>query len=150
MRRWQYGWGLCRGIQPATEHDGVLDAVLALPRRYREWFALGDDPSHVRDLAKKAADAAKPTWLTVTTTHRSEELAEVLEEAGLELAAPGHRRRGLGTVVMAALATRAVERGARTGLLMATVEGGHLYRKLNWSPAATMLTATTRSSSALG
>ncbi|MFI7067388.1 GNAT family N-acetyltransferase [Kribbella sp. NPDC050124] len=54
---------------------------------------------------------------------------------------PGHRRRGLGSVVMGELSRRAVERGAETGLLMATVEGVHLYRKLGWVPEATMVTA---------
>jgi GNAT superfamily N-acetyltransferase len=52
-----------------------------------------------------------------------------------------HRRRGLGSVVMGALSRRAIERGAESGLLMATAEGGHLYRKLGWLPEATMVTA---------
>src|SRR3954452_9205271 len=55
---------------------------------------------------------------------------------------PAYRRRGLGTVVMGALAARAVERGARTGLLMATTDGFGLYRRLGWVPEATMVTAS--------
>ncbi|MFD7154040.1 GNAT family N-acetyltransferase [Kribbella sp. NPDC059898] len=55
---------------------------------------------------------------------------------------PAHRRRGLGSVVMGALAGRAIERGARTGLLMATTDGFHLYRKLGWAAEATMVTAS--------
>jgi GNAT superfamily N-acetyltransferase len=55
---------------------------------------------------------------------------------------PAHRRRGLGSVVMGALSRRAIERGAASGLLMATVEGIHLYRTLGWLPEATMITAT--------
>ncbi|WP_427886119.1 GNAT family N-acetyltransferase [Kribbella sp. GL6] len=55
---------------------------------------------------------------------------------------PAHRRRGLGSVVMGALAGRAIERGARTGLLMATTDGFHLYRKLGWATEATMVTAS--------
>jgi ribosomal protein S18 acetylase RimI-like enzyme len=55
---------------------------------------------------------------------------------------PAHRRRGLGSVVMGALAERAIERGARTGLLMATTDGLHLYRKLGWASEATMVTAS--------
>jgi ribosomal protein S18 acetylase RimI-like enzyme len=54
---------------------------------------------------------------------------------------PAHRRRGLGSVVMGELSRRAVERGAESGLLMATVEGVHLYRSLGWLPEATMVTA---------
>jgi ribosomal protein S18 acetylase RimI-like enzyme len=55
---------------------------------------------------------------------------------------PDHRRQGLGSVVMGALAGRAVERGATTGLLMATEIGVHLYRALGWLPEATMVTAS--------
>ena len=55
---------------------------------------------------------------------------------------PAHRRRGLGSVVMGALSRRAVDHGARAGLLMATTEGVHLYTKLGWLPEATMVTAT--------
>ena len=55
---------------------------------------------------------------------------------------PAYRRRGLGSVVMGALADRAVERGARTGLLMATTDGFGLYRRLGWVPEATMVTAS--------
>ncbi len=55
---------------------------------------------------------------------------------------PGHRRRGLGSVVMGELSRRAQERGARTGLLMGTTDGFHLYRKLGWLPEATMVTAS--------
>jgi GNAT superfamily N-acetyltransferase len=55
---------------------------------------------------------------------------------------PAHRRRGLGSVVMGALSRRALERGARTGLLMATTDGFQLYRKLGWLPEATMVTGS--------
>ena len=57
---------------------------------------------------------------------------------------PGHRRRGLGSVVMGALSRRALARSARTGLLMATTDGFHLYRKLGWLPEATMVTGSGR------
>jgi GNAT superfamily N-acetyltransferase len=55
---------------------------------------------------------------------------------------PAYRRRGLGSIVMGALSRRALERGASTGLLMATTDGYHLYRKLGWLPEATMVTAS--------
>jgi GNAT superfamily N-acetyltransferase len=55
---------------------------------------------------------------------------------------PAHRRRGLGSVVMGALAQRAIERGAETGLLMATTDGLHLYTKLGWTAEATMVNAS--------
>ncbi|WP_345625996.1 GNAT family N-acetyltransferase [Rugosimonospora acidiphila] len=46
--------------------------------------------------------------------------------------APAHRRRGLGSVVMRALALHALRVGADTGVLVATDEGHRLYRALGW------------------
>lgn len=54
---------------------------------------------------------------------------------------PAQPPPGLGSVVMALLSRRAVGRGATTGLLMATTDGGHLYSRLGWFSEATMLTA---------
>lgn len=45
---------------------------------------------------------------------------------------PAHQRHGLGTVVMRSLANEAVELGAGTGILGATVEGRALYETLGW------------------
>lgn len=202
LRRWELGWGRCRGLTAPAERGVALEVVLGLPGREREVFALDDDAAVVRKLAREVTKAA---WLTVTT-HQPGEVAELLEDAGLDVFAeqkllmsialrdhpdavagpeygvevrsagpleyvrvvdredklaargmmaivgsdavmhdihtePDHRRRGLGSVVMAALSKRAIQRQARTGLLMATTEGAHLYRKLGWSSEATMLTA---------
>ncbi|MDT0265928.1 GNAT family N-acetyltransferase [Streptomyces sp. DSM 44915] len=49
---------------------------------------------------------------------------------------PEHRRRGLGRLVMGALAEAAVAAGAHTGLLGATTEGRALYRTLGWRTRA--------------
>lgn len=46
------------------------------------------------------------------------------------------RRRGLGSVVMTALESWAVEQGATDGLLAATVAGQALYARLGWSDLA--------------
>ncbi|WP_433014969.1 GNAT family N-acetyltransferase [Kribbella sp. CA-294648] len=208
VRRWQHGWGLCRGLPAAEERDGVLDVKLGLPGRDHELFTLTDRTDLVSAHAAEVARATEPTWLTVTT-HRRDATAAVLEGAGLRLFAepsllmstdlekhplaaapaeysvqvwsdgpleyvrlidaegnvtaqgmvavaggdavmhdihtdPAHRRRGLGSVVMAELSRRAVDRGAAAGLLMATTDGGHLYTKLGWSTEAPMLTATSQ------
>jgi GNAT superfamily N-acetyltransferase len=45
---------------------------------------------------------------------------------------PDHRRRGLGTTVMQALAQAATSRGAATGVLVATADGRALYSRLGW------------------
>ncbi|MFI6456855.1 GNAT family N-acetyltransferase [Streptosporangium amethystogenes] len=46
---------------------------------------------------------------------------------------PAHRRRGLGRVLMTALGDAAAERGATTGVLVATRDGLALYRALGWT-----------------
>ncbi|MFD9703780.1 GNAT family N-acetyltransferase [Lentzea sp. NPDC059081] len=46
--------------------------------------------------------------------------------------AEAHRRRGLGSVVMGALAREAVDNGAKTGLLFSSTDGVHLYSRLGW------------------
>ncbi|MGY5131575.1 GNAT family N-acetyltransferase [Streptomyces nigrescens] len=45
---------------------------------------------------------------------------------------PAHQRRGLGRAVMAALAGRAVEWGARQGVLVASPDGRALYEAMGW------------------
>jgi GNAT superfamily N-acetyltransferase len=54
---------------------------------------------------------------------------------------PEHRRRGLGRVVMGALAHEALTRGATTGLLIASDDGRQLYEALGWVTRATVLSA---------
>lgn len=51
---------------------------------------------------------------------------------------PAYQRQGLGRHVMAALANRAVERGATSGILAATASGRLLYESLGWEPALAM------------
>ncbi|ONI67091.1 hypothetical protein BWI15_28380 [Kribbella sp. ALI-6-A] len=202
LRRWQYGWGLCRGLSPAVDRHAALDVTLGLPDRHRELFTLPG--TALAPWIDEVLHAARPTWLTVTTQEPDEVAAE-LESAGLELfternllmtadlrdhpapptqhavvtategplervavrapvsaaeaargmaavigedavvhdvhTSPSFRRQGLGSVVMHALAERALARDATTGLLMATADGARLYRTLGWVPLATMLTA---------
>jgi GNAT superfamily N-acetyltransferase len=56
---------------------------------------------------------------------------------------PSHRRRGLGSALMGALAAGAVDAGASRGILVASEEGQHLYTKLGWHPVASVLIAAT-------
>lgn len=56
---------------------------------------------------------------------------------------PAHRRRGLASSLMGALAAAALNAGAGRGILIASEEGQHLYAKLGWHPAADVLIATT-------
>jgi GNAT superfamily N-acetyltransferase len=50
--------------------------------------------------------------------------------------APEHRRRGLGSAVVAALTTAAADLGAATGILGATGPGRALYETLGWEVLA--------------
>lgn len=52
-----------------------------------------------------------------------------------------HRRRGLGSVVMGVLMREALEAGATTGLLFASDDGLHLYRRLGWETIADVVIA---------
>ncbi len=53
----------------------------------------------------------------------------------------GHRRRGLGSVVMGTLVHEAVEAGAETGLLFSSTDGVHLYRSLGWERISDLVVA---------
>lgn len=64
-RCWQHGWGLARGLAPATEVDGGLLVTLDLPGRYQEFVAF--DAAAVPAMAARAARAPRPTWLSVVT-----------------------------------------------------------------------------------
>lgn len=55
---------------------------------------------------------------------------------------PEHRRHGLGSVVMGLLAREAVKAGAEDGLLFATGDGLHLYRKLGWTTVSDVVIAS--------
>lgn len=55
--------------------------------------------------------------------------------------APEHRRRGLGSVVMGVLVQEALQAGATNGLLCASDDGLHLYRRLGWEAIADVVVA---------
>jgi GNAT superfamily N-acetyltransferase len=56
---------------------------------------------------------------------------------------PAHRRRGLASAVMGALARSAIDRGAERGILIASEDGQRLYTALGWQAVAEVLIATT-------
>lgn len=56
---------------------------------------------------------------------------------------PAHRRKGLASAVMGALARSAIEEGAEHGVLIASEDGQHLYATLGWQPVADVLIAST-------
>ncbi|MBB6346508.1 GNAT superfamily N-acetyltransferase [Nonomuraea muscovyensis] len=99
---------------------------------------------------EEAPVTAPPGYTLALTTRAGVTVARLLTQAG-EVAARGqlaiaggtavvdqvetaghHRRRGLGTVVMRALAAHAAAGGAGTGVLVATPAGRSLYETLGW------------------
>lgn len=62
--------------------------------------------------------------------------------------APDHRRRGLGTCVMASLAMAARQLGATRGVLVATDDGYALYTALGWTLASPVTSAVIADDSA--
>jgi GNAT superfamily N-acetyltransferase len=80
LRRWQRGWGLCRGLSPAEDRSTALEVTLGLPERDRELFAFPS--SEVGTLITETVQAPRPTWLTITT-HEPDEADERLRYAGL-------------------------------------------------------------------
>ena len=85
IRRWQHGWGLCRGIRRAEKTPQALHATLKLPGRYHEIFALraDDQPSSVAELIAQTQAATQPTWLTIPTNN-VEAVTDECAIAGLE------------------------------------------------------------------
>ncbi|TDU88691.1 acetyltransferase (GNAT) family protein [Kribbella voronezhensis] len=54
---------------------------------------------------------------------------------------PAHRRRGLGSAVMASLVETAAGQGAKRGILIASIDGLRLYRSLGWKVVADIVIA---------
>nr|WP_238357253.1 GNAT family N-acetyltransferase [Kribbella italica] len=54
---------------------------------------------------------------------------------------PQHRRRGLGSAVMASLVETAAAHGAKRGILIASIDGLRLYRSLGWKVVADIVIA---------
>ncbi|MFJ8921388.1 GNAT family N-acetyltransferase [Streptomyces sp. NPDC102415] len=54
---------------------------------------------------------------------------------------PGHRRRGLGRLIMRTLTDAAAEQGAKVGLLASSAEGRALYESTGWAVSAPLANA---------
>ncbi|GIF25788.1 GNAT superfamily N-acetyltransferase [Actinoplanes tereljensis] len=201
--RWQRGWGVARGVAPASDVGGGLRVHCRQNGREVEYFAHGG--ADLDGLAKLVLQEEVVTWLTVVSDEPSR-AAAALEAGGLVLlkraeqlmtvdlrahprreppapyrvetqvedgriavevidgegavgasgtaglsgpdatadkigTVPEHRRRGLGSVVMSALAGAAIAEGAENGILIASEDGQHLYSALGWRPVAEVLIA---------
>ncbi|MFI5530894.1 GNAT family N-acetyltransferase [Kitasatospora sp. NPDC051853] len=140
--------------QPAVCIKGFLPAEVMDP-----WFPAADwqpvDPCFLMAVDLRPSRTRVPDGYTVTTaTTGGVTTVRVLADdgspaasgqAGLTTAVcvpdristePAHQRRGLGTVVMAALTDAALAHGVSSGVLGATVQGRALYETLGWRALA--------------
>jgi GNAT superfamily N-acetyltransferase len=57
---------------------------------------------------------------------------------------PNYQRRGLGSFIMKALAAQAFEHDVQSGLLLASLDGQHLYSHLGWKNVSQVLMMSTK------
>ncbi|MGP3683372.1 GNAT family N-acetyltransferase [Streptomyces sp. IBSNAI002] len=146
--------GLVRSItEPATCIKAFLEPDVMEPWFSPEWEPV--DPGFLMAVDLRPAVVHAPDGYTATAETADGVVSVRILAAGGELAArgqvglagtacvfdqiitePAHQRLGLGTVVMGALTNAAVEHGAGTGVLGATVQGRALYETLDWKVLA--------------
>ncbi|MEV0675622.1 GNAT family N-acetyltransferase [Actinosynnema sp. NPDC050436] len=141
---------------PTTRPDEVAAELRAAGlgvKGSREWLMtrdLADHPARAVAGPYRVATAVAGPVLAVEVRHESGHLAAsgVAAVVGVDAVpdrietSPDHRRRGLGGVVMGALAAGAADRGARTGILLASPDGERLYTSLGWTARASVVIAT--------
>jgi GNAT superfamily N-acetyltransferase len=57
---------------------------------------------------------------------------------------PNYQRRGLGSFIMKALAAQAFQYDVESGLLLASLDGQHLYSHLGWKHVCQVLMMSTK------
>jgi ribosomal protein S18 acetylase RimI-like enzyme len=162
---------LVRKLMETVTAPGTWLKMFTEPETIAPWLAPGwsfDDPGFLMSTSLRPCAVELPTGYRLRTWSRGDVTrALVLDGDGAFAAhgqvagaaasrtghavfdqietAPAHRRRGLGRVVMHALANEALAAGARTGVLGATVEGQGLYESLGWATHAPLTGVILRS-----
>lgn len=146
-------WLTVPTTDPAATATLLEDAGLVLLRRAELLMTtdLRTHPLHAPAPGYRVETSRDAAVLTTTVLHESGEtgahgtigLTGPDAVADKILTLPPHRRRGLGSTVMGALAEGALAAGAERGILIASEEGRHLYAKLGWCGVAEVLIATT-------
>ncbi|WP_369394590.1 GNAT family N-acetyltransferase [Streptomyces sp. CG1] len=146
--------GLVGGItEPATCVKAFLEPDVMEPWFSPEWEPT--DPGFLMAVDLRPSVVRAPDGYTATAQTSDDVISVRILAADGELAARGqlgltgaacvfdqivteeaHQRLGLGTVVMSTLTTAAVENGAATGILGATIQGRALYETLDWKVLA--------------
>lgn len=147
----QTTWLTVPTLRPAAVEAAVAAAGLELLHR-SEWLMttdLAEHPQHApaAPYEREVRTEGPVTVVSLHTPSGTVAARGTIAVVGTDAVADrietdaAHRRRGLGRAVMGALADAAVSRGARTGLLIASEEGQHLYSSLGWHYEADVLIA---------
>jgi len=147
----QTTWLTVPTLHPRRVEAVVGAAGLELLHR-SEWFMTTDLSEHPRHAPATPYECEVRTEGPVTVVSLRSPSGEVAARGSIAVVGgdaiadrietdPAHRRRGLGRAMMSALAEAAVSQGARTGLLIASEEGQHLYSSLGWHHKADVVIA---------
>ncbi|MGK4585892.1 GNAT family N-acetyltransferase [Kitasatospora sp. HPMI-4] len=139
--------------EPATWIKAFLEPDVMEPWFPPEWEPT--DPGFLMAVDLRPSVVRAPDGYTATAETADDVISVRILAADGELAARGqigltgaacvfdqivtekaHQRLGLGTVVMGTLTNAAIENGAATGILGATVQGRALYETLDWKVLA--------------
>ncbi|WP_328761264.1 MULTISPECIES: GNAT family N-acetyltransferase [unclassified Streptomyces] len=139
--------------EPTTCIKAFLEPDVMAPWFGPEWEPT--DPGFLMAVDLRPSVVRAPDGYTATVETADDVISVRILAAAGELAARGqigltgaacvfdqiiteqaHQRLGLGTVVMGALTNAAIENGAATGILGATIQGRALYETLDWKVLA--------------
>lgn len=130
-------------VEPKSPQDGVGE-----PRETLMWRALADRPAPEPPVGCEVRVTSGEVIEVVLSVDGAEAASGLLAVIGEDAVphrirtSPEHRRRGPCSVVMGLLAREAVKAGAEDGLLFATGDGLHLYRKLGWATISDVVIAS--------
>jgi GNAT superfamily N-acetyltransferase len=144
-------WLTVPTLAPDRAANALLAAGLVLLRRAERLMTtdLREHPRHAPAPGYAFQRHARDGAITVSLHHESGDLA-ASGTMGLSLpdatadritTVPAHRRQGLASAVMTALAETALDAGAHNGFLIASEAGQGLYTSLGWHPVADVLIA---------
>jgi GNAT superfamily N-acetyltransferase len=147
----QITWLTVPTLHPGAVEAAVVDAGLDMLHR-AEWLMTTELTGHPQHAPTAPYEPQVRTEGPVTVVSLHDSTGEVAARGTIAVVGSdaiadrietdaAHRRRGLGRAVMSALARAAVAQGARTGLLVASEDGRHLYSSLGWHHAADVLIA---------